>query len=60
MNVWEKTPLDLEFLEEYSMPISPAYLAEAKRETLVFDPPSEFFSGCKNFLRVRIPVGNIS
>jgi hypothetical protein len=28
MNVWERTPLDLEFLEEYSMPISPAYLAE--------------------------------
>lgn len=37
MNVWEQTPLNFEFLEEHSLPISPAYLAEAKRQTLVFD-----------------------
>ena len=37
MNVWERTPLRFEFLEDWSLPISPAYLAEAKRQTLVAD-----------------------
>ena len=37
MNVWERTPLRFEFLEDWSLPISPAYLAEAKRQTVVVD-----------------------
>ena len=37
MNVWEHTPLDLGFLQGQSLPISPAYLAEAKRTTIVVD-----------------------
>ena len=30
-------PLRFEFLEDWSLPISPAYLAEAKRRTVVVD-----------------------
>ena len=37
MNVWEHTPLSFEFLAAWSLPASPAWLAEAKRETVVID-----------------------
>ena len=37
MNVWEHTALRFAYLDEWSLPISPAYLAEAKRQTTVVD-----------------------